>query len=136
LFSHHVNGTLQLFRFFLIKLIVFTSSYPIQRSKMAAKYTLLATIVLTTMLSVYGLQCYAGASLGSIDAATVLTVCTECGSQSFTIFGVTTKTYSCYVSGQTCTSSCCSTDLCNSSTNISPWIIGSSLIMLMSYVLV
>ncbi|KAK2148829.1 hypothetical protein LSH36_480g00002 [Paralvinella palmiformis] len=95
---------------------------------MEAKYLLLVAQMLVTMTTVYSIQCYSGASVNEIAAATVLSGCTSCGSESFTIFQVTTRSYSCYADGNSCTIGCCYTDLCNSAGSRAQGIVGGTLL--------
>ncbi|KAK2148827.1 hypothetical protein LSH36_480g00003 [Paralvinella palmiformis] len=104
---------------------------------MEAKYLLLPSLMLTSFVAVYGIKCYAGASVNSQDAVVILYNCTECGSQNFNLFDIATTTYTCYTEGGiSCTYGCCSTDLCNSGTNVTPWMIGSGLMMALRLIFV
>ena len=88
-------------------------------SNMAAKSLFLATCLLAAMTTVYGIECYSGATISGSDFSTTLTGCTTCGSVSSSLFSITTVTRTCYTSSS-CTSGCCSIDLCNSGTTLAP----------------
>ncbi|KAK2138707.1 hypothetical protein LSH36_2529g00000 [Paralvinella palmiformis] len=104
---------------------------------MASKYLLLLSVMLASFVTVYSIQCYEGASANSLNAAIIVSNCISCGSESVTVLGITSKTYTCYTEGGiSCTNECCFIDLCNSGTNVTPWMIGSGLMIALRLILV
>ena len=87
---------------------------------MATKYLLIAACLVAVMATAYGtFSCYTGTLVGGAGAFAKQLGCGECGKSTNSVGSVKTVVKECFRPGTICKSdSCCSTDLCNSATNL------------------